>query len=122
MKNKKGSFIFIKVSYFFKGGAAELEDVNKSIDAFAKIGSSVSSEEKNTHFQNLINHMINQGSASIEKSDYATASDYFSNAYKLSSKDTIYLYYAASSAVNAKDYDKVFGDVRKVKSTWIYRD
>ena len=105
-KKQKGQFYFYKSKLLFKGGAAKLEDVNKSIDAFAKIGSSVSSEEKNTHFQNLINHLINQGSASIEKSDYATASDYFSNAYKLSSKDTIYLYYAASSAVNAKDYDK----------------
>ena len=105
-EKQKGQFYFYKSKLLFKGGAAKLEDVNKSIDAFAKIGSSVSSEEKNTHFQNLINHLINQGSASIEKSDYATASDYFSNAYKLSSKDTIYLYYAASSAVNAKDYDK----------------
>ena len=92
------------------------QDVNKSIDAFAKIGSSVSSEEKHTHFQNLINHLINQGSASIEKSDYATASDYFSNAYKLSSKDTIYLYYAASSAVNAKDYDKSLAMYEKLRA------
>lgn len=115
-EKQKGQFYFYKSKLLFKGGAAVLEDVNKSIDAFAKIGSSVSSEEKNTHFQNLINHMINQGSASIEKSDYATASDYFSNAYKLSSKDTIYLYYAASSAVNAKDYDKSLAMYEKLRA------
>lgn len=115
-EKQKGQFYFYKSKLLFKGGAAVLDDVNKSIDAFAKIGSSVSSEEKNTHFQNLINHMINQGSASIEKSDYATASDYFSNAYKLSSKDTIYLYYAASSAVNAKDYDKSLAMYEKLRA------
>lgn len=115
-EKQKGQFYFYKSKLLFKGGTAELEDVNKSIDAFAKIGSSVSSEEKNTHFQNLINHLINQGSASIDKSDFATASDYFSNAYKLSSKDTIYLYYAASSAVNAKDYDKSLAMYEKLRA------
>ena len=115
-EKQKGQFYFYKSKLLFKGGAAELEDVNKSIDTFAKIGSSVSSEEKNTHFQNLINHMIKQGTASIEKSDYATASDYFSNAYKLSSKDTIYLFYAASSAVNAKDYDKSLAMYEKLRA------
>ena len=115
-EKQKGQLYFYKSKLLFKGGAAELEDVNKAIDAFAKIGLSVSSEEKNTHFQNLINHLINQGSASIEKSDYATASDYFSNAYKLSSKDTIYLYYAASSAVNAKDYDKSLAMYEKLRA------
>ena len=115
-EKQKGQFYFLKSKLLFKGGAADLNDINKSIDAFAKIGSSVSSDDKNVHFQNLINHMISQGSASIDKSDFATASDYFSNAHKLSSKDTIYLYYAASSAVNAKDYDKSLAMYEKLRA------
>jgi tetratricopeptide (TPR) repeat protein len=104
-EKQKDQFYFLKSKLLFKDGAAELEDINKSIDAYAKVGSSIASTDKNEYFQNLINHMINKGSASNDKSDFTTASDYFYNAYKLSSKDTIYLYYAASMSVSAKDYD-----------------
>ena len=48
--------------------------------------------------------------------DYSSATDYFSNAYKLSQKDTIYLYYAASSAVNAQKYDKSLAMYEKLRS------
>ena len=40
------------------------------------------------------------------KKDYVASSSNFDNAYNLSPTDTIYLYYAASTAVNARQYDR----------------
>ena len=74
------------------------------------------SQSKEKHLVNLINHLVNKGSDFVEKNDYSSASDCFSNAYRISKKDTIYLYYAASSSVNAKEYDKSLTMYKELKS------
>lgn len=45
-----------------------------------------------------------------------TSSDYFESAYKLSSTDTVYLFYAASTAVNAKMYDRSLAMYEELRS------
>lgn len=115
-EKQKSEFYLIKSKLYFQGGVAGPEATEKAIECFEKVSSAASSQDKKNYFVNLINHLINQGSAFIEKSDFSTATDYFSNAYRISKKDTVYLYYAASSAVNAKDYETSLSMYEELKS------
>ena len=44
----------------------------------------------------------------------------FEKVYKMSPKDTIYLYYAASSAVNAQDYETALKYYLQLKEYGLY--
>lgn len=113
---QKSEFHLLKSKLYFNGGAANLEDTVMAIEAFEKVSNSNNAQSKEKHLVNLINHLVNKGSDFVEKNDYSSASDCFSNAYRISKKDTIYLYYAASSSVNAKEYDKSLTMYKELKS------
>lgn len=113
---QKSEFHLLKSMLYFNGGNANLENTVLAIEAFEKVSNPNNAQSKEMHLVNLINHLINKGSYFVEKNDYSSASDYFSNAYRISKKDTIYLYYAASSSVNAKEYDKSLAMYKELKS------
>lgn len=113
---QKSEFHLLKSKLYFNGGAANLEDTVMAIEAFEKVSNPNNAQSKEKHLVNLINHLVNKGSDFVEKNDYSSASDCFSNAYRISKKDTIYLYYAASSSVNAKEYDKSLTIYKELKS------
>ena len=113
---QKSEFHLLKSKIYFNGGAANLEDTVMAIEAFEKVSNPNNAQSKEKHLVNLINHLVNKGSDFVEKNDYSSASDCFSNAYRISKKDTIYLYYAASSSVNAKEYDKSLTMYKELKS------
>ena len=52
----------------------------------------------------------------MQSEDYKTSSDYFESAYKLVPNDTVYLFYAASTAVNAKLYDRSLAMYEELRS------
>ena len=113
---QKSEFHLLKSKLYFNGGAANLEDTVMAIEAFEKVSNPNNAQSKEKHLVNLINHLVNKGSDFVEKNDYSSASDCFSNAYRISKKDTIYLYYAASSSVNAKEYDKSLTMYKELKT------
>ena len=113
---QKSEFHLLKSMLYFNGGAANLEDTVMAIEAFEKVSNPNNTQSKEMHYVNLINHLVNKGGDFVEKKDYSSASDCFSNAYRISKKDTIYLYYAASSSVNAKEYDKSLNMYEELKS------
>lgn len=103
---QKSQFNLYKSILLFKNGTSTASDLNASVEAFTKVTSTEVLQEKNQHLQNLLNHLLTKGSDLIQGNNFDDATDYFNNAYKISTKDTLYLYYAASSAVNAKQYDQ----------------
>ena len=113
---QKSEFHLLKSKLYFNGGAANLEDTVMAIEAFEKVSYPNNAQSKEKHLVNLINHLVNKGSNFVEKNDYSSASDCFSNAYRISKKDTIYLYYADSPSVNAKEYDKSLTMYKELKS------
>lgn len=113
---QKSEFHLLKSKLYFKGGTANLEDTVMAIESFEKVSTINNAQSKEMHLVNLINHLVNKGSDFVEKNDYSSASDCFSNAYRISKKDTIYLYYAASSSVNAKEYEKSLNMYKDLKS------
>lgn len=113
---QKSQYYLYESMLFFKNGSTTAVDLNKSVAALEKVTSSAVGQEKTDHLRKLLNHLLTKGSDLVSSNDYSTASDYFSNAYKLSQKDTLYLYYAASSSVNAQQYDKSLAMYEKLKS------
>ena len=113
---QKSQYYLYESMLFFKNGSTTAVDLNQSVAALEKVTSSAVGQEKANHLQKLLNHLLTKGSDLVSSNNYSTASDYFSNAYKLSQKDTLYLYYAASSSVNAQQYDKSLAMYEKLKS------
>lgn len=54
---------------------------------------------------NLLATIVDEAIATNKTKNYQKSSRLFEQAYNLNTTDTLYLYYAASDAVNAKDYD-----------------
>jgi len=103
---QKSQFNLYKSILLFKNGAGTGVDLNAAVEALTKVTSSSVLQEKNRHLQNLLNHLLTKGSDLVQSNNFADGTDYFYNAYTISKKDTLYLYYAASSAVNAKQYNR----------------
>jgi tetratricopeptide (TPR) repeat protein len=62
-------------------------------------------EEANLMKDGMFKSFLEKANQAITNKDYKTAANRFEKIYKMSPKDTLYLYYAASSAVNAQDFD-----------------
>ncbi len=88
-------------------GNNTLEDIEiaaKSYNNAIKIGRDV--EEANKGLQILKQDLINSAIEDQNKGENLIASDKLYKSYTLNKKDTMYLYYAASAAVQAQKYDK----------------
>jgi tetratricopeptide (TPR) repeat protein len=70
----------------------------------------------------MVNNLLTKGNAAYEKKDFSSSSKYFEDAYRASTKDTLYLYYAAATAVNVQEYDralKLYEELKKLGYTGI---
>lgn len=110
-----------KAQYFFLSGQTALElsatedhdkNIYKAIASFNKIKEIEKASKSNKYSSKvepiantLLSKIINDAVADNTNSNFKQASVKFEQAYKLSPKDTVYLYYAASTAVNANDLD-----------------
>ena len=123
MEEKYKSQYYLQRSiYYFNKGEADISGILKSIEALKLVSGSALEQGINDQTQNLKAHLVNKGSSLIDAQDYKSSADYFENAYKLSPSDTIYLFYAASTAVNAKMYDRslsMYEELRALSFTGI---
>jgi len=74
--------------------------------------------------QNMVNTILTKGNALYENKDFSSSSKYFEKAYRLSERDTTFLYYAAATAVNVQEYDRALGlyeELKKLGYTGIER-
>jgi tetratricopeptide (TPR) repeat protein len=88
-------------------GNNTLEDIEIAAKAYnnaIKIGRDV--EEANKGLKILKQDLINSAIEDQKKGENLIASDKLYKSYTLNKKDTMYLYYAASAAVQAQKYDK----------------
>lgn len=110
-----------KAEYYFLTGQTALQlaanqdqekNVIKAVNAFKKVYEieKISKNNKYTAKSEpitnaLLSQIINSAVADNENNKFVEASRKFDLSYQLSPKDTVYLYYAASTAINAGDYD-----------------
>ncbi|EAR01864.1 tetratricopeptide repeat protein [Maribacter sp. HTCC2170] len=67
------------------------------------------------HLATLAGDLVNSAVEDNGEKKYKEAGEKLYMSYKLSPKDTIYLYYAASSAVNGGEYDQALGYYNELK-------
>lgn len=120
-----------KAQYYFLKGNLAYEQVKKKVNVDENIDQLVASykqvielekaskaskytkqaeEELKAAGQIVVNKAIEANNGSR----YSEATKRFNKAYELNPTDTIYLYYAASTAVNSKDYNGALDNYRKL--------
>ncbi len=108
----KANFYFLKAQAFYAKGTGSDENLDtvigsikelKTLEAatgklkYTKLADEISSE--------MLNSLTTKANNAISSKDYKSAASKFTKLYQLSPKDTLYLYYAASTAVSVPDYD-----------------
>ncbi len=109
----KAKFLFLKAQALYANGAASDSDMDKAIATLEELKNHESSigklrytEDANEMKTGMINSFITKANSDFETKNYKAAAIKFEKLYKMSPKDTTYLYYAASSAVTDQDYDR----------------
>ena len=108
----KAKFYFLKSKALYANGAGTDANIDEAIVALDKLKDLESSmgklkytEEANVMKDGMFKSFLAKANQAITNKDFNSAAKRFEKIYKMSPKDTLYLYYAASSAVNAQDYD-----------------
>ncbi len=107
----KAKFYFLKGQALYANGNASDEDMNMAIESFDKVveiekkdGKQNFTGEVNQTKQMMLSTFLTKANQALEEKNFSASAIGFEKAYRMSTKDTIYLYYAASTAVNAQDY------------------
>lgn len=106
----KAKFYFLKGQALYANGTGSNSDMDQAVESFnmvqevegstkGKYGSTIEDLKSQ-----MLNNFLTKANASLQSKDYAASSSGFDKAYRMSPKDTLYLYYAASTAVTGQDY------------------
>lgn len=105
---------YLKGVALYANGAGTNAEMDSALEFLNK-----AEDEYNVEVIQLKNEMVNKilekGNKAYENKKYGAASDYFEKIYNLRKQDTIYLYYAAATAVNEPDYDRALVLYQKLK-------
>lgn len=108
----KAKFYLLKAKALYANGAGTDENIDEAIssldklkDLESKMGKLKYTKEANDMSASMLNSFFEKANAAFNKKNYKVAAKGFEKMYKMAPKDTLYLYYAASSAVSANDYD-----------------
>jgi tetratricopeptide (TPR) repeat protein len=105
----QAKFYFLKGQALYANGTGSNTDMDQAIESFGmveqvegpkgKYGSTIEDLKSQ-----MLNNFLAKANAALQSKDYAASSSGFDKAYRMSPKDTTYLYYAASTAVTGQDY------------------
>ena len=117
----KAQFYFLKGQAFYANGTASDADMDTAIESLNMVEKT---EGKNGKYaknveeikQGMLNSFLTKANEALESKNYTASSNGFEKAYKMSSKDTLYLYYAAATAVNGEDYDNALKHYEELKN------
>ena len=104
-EKSKAKFYYLKAQALYANGKGSDADISTILESFAKAESNYGSEITALK-QTISNGLLTKGNAAYEKNDYSNASKYFEKSYRVTERDTLFLYYAAATAVNVKEYDR----------------
>lgn len=109
----KAKYYLAKGKSFFANGAGSTDDIKMAIKSISNIKSPGAGA---TELKSLIeNDILVKANDLYKGSKFKEASQGFYNLYELVPNDQSYLYYAAASAVNAKEYDTALDYYSKLK-------
>ncbi len=119
----KAEFYYIKgETYAMLAKKGDASAFNEAIDAYNKV---IATEEKagkvkytnetKQKLTGLTADLVNSAVEDNNNKNYKEAAEKLYSGYKLSPKDTVYLYYAASSAVNGGEYEQALEYYNELK-------
>ena len=111
----KAKYYYLKGQALYANGAASMEDIDASLMNLNKAKGTYKSEIAALE-QNIVNGLLQKGNDAYGKKDYSIASKFFEKSYRVKEKDTIYLYYAAATAVNVQEYDRALKIYEELKT------
>jgi tetratricopeptide (TPR) repeat protein len=119
----KAKFLFLKAQALYANGAGSDSDVDAAIATLAELKNHESSigklrytEEANEMKTEIYNSFLKKANEAFNNKDLTVASKAYENIYKISPKDTVYLYNAALLAAQNNDYDTSLKHFIKLKN------
>lgn len=110
----KSQYYFLQAQALYANGAGSNVDIDKALESLSKVTEGYT-DEVSALKGTMVSNMLTKGNAAYEKNEYAIASINFERAYRVSPKDTVYLYYAAATSVNIQDYDRALTLYKELK-------
>lgn len=108
----KAKFYFLKAQALYAESQGTDSDIDEAIATLSKLTDLESSmgklkytEDANTMKTGMMNSFLTKANDAFTKKNYEVAAKGFEKVYRMSPTDTLYLYYAATSAVSVPDYD-----------------
>lgn len=118
----KANFLFLKAQALYAGGAASDTDMNKVVatleelkDHESSIGKLRYTEQANEMKTEIYNSYLKKANDAFNNKNIGVASKAYENIYKISPKDTIYLYNAALLSAQNNDYETSLKHFIKLK-------
>ncbi|WP_121665370.1 tetratricopeptide repeat protein [Mesonia aquimarina] len=106
-ESRQAEYYLVKGNAYFGPleGNTSFDDLTKAAQSYKKAIDLGEEKEGEKGLVEVRNKLINTAIKDQESANFTLATKKLHEAYQLNKKDTLYLYYAASSAVNDKDYD-----------------
>ncbi|WP_115816743.1 tetratricopeptide repeat protein [Winogradskyella eximia] len=108
----KAKFYLLKAQALYANGTGTNANIDEAISSLdnlkaleSKMGKLKYTQEANTMTTGMMNTFLTKANDAFTNKNYKVAAKGFEKVYKMSPKDTLYLYYAASAAVTSQDYD-----------------
>lgn len=103
--SSKAKYYYLLGQALYANGKGTDADIASALENLTKAEGDYGSEVKGLK-QTISNSLLTKANTAYEKQDFSTASKYFEKSYRIKEKDTLYLYYAAATAVNVQEYDR----------------
>jgi len=101
----KANFYYLNAEALYANGSANNDDVSKALKSLGLVQGSLDAESAALK-KTMIESFVTNANAAYESQDYSLSSKNFENAYRVSPKDTLYLYYAAITASGVQEFDR----------------
>ena len=98
-------YYYLKGQALYANGKGSDADMDAALESLNKI--KIGYKPEITQLKtDMVNALLKTGNEAYEEKDYSKASKYFEKSYRVTESDTIFLYYAAATAVNVQEYDR----------------
>jgi tetratricopeptide (TPR) repeat protein len=101
----KDKYYYLKGQALYANGKGSDADMDAALESLNKVKSDYKSEIANLKTE-MANALLKTGNDAYGKKDYSKASKYFEKSYRVLESDTLFLYYAAATAINVQEYDR----------------
>lgn len=102
----KSKYYYLNAMALYANGKGSEADIDAALENLDKVKTGYKTEAADLK-QKIVNSFITDGNKAYEAQNFSKASKYFEKSYRYSNqKDTLFLYYAAATAVNDQEYDR----------------